>query len=467
MRKNKIRLWIAAGLLVLLTGCFSQSVDELYAPPKAPDDYLKLDVKIDEVLSQGGEYAAPLSGELTQKVQLQDLDGDGVKEAIAFFRVSTDEQPLKIYIYRQVEEEYEVAAIIEGTGNAINSVYYANLDDRPDKEIIVSWQVSDSVHSLVAYSIHRNEVEELLRTDYAAVSIFDLDSDGQEELLVLQSGETDGLQPGTSQADNRVELYNFQDGALELDSVAPLSRNITSAAESVLKTGYLRNEIPALFISSSIICEEERGQVTDVFAWRGGEIENITLVPNAGDPSMLVSSSTIRWYTDVSAADINGDGILELPSPYKLSAPRESGTDFWVIRWQQFDINGFAWPVYTTYHNVRDGWYLILPSEWEGKITLSRSDLAGGGERAVIFSYWDGKESSDPVAFLAVYQLYGDNKERRAKLPGRFRLNPAGEDITETIYAARLFPEAWDCGLDEDGVRENFSLIVSDFSIVT
>ena len=120
MKKHGLRLCLATGLLLLLTGCFSQSVDELYAPPRAPDDYLKLDDKINEVLNQGGEYAAPLSGELTQKVQLQDLDGDGNMEAIAFFRVSTDERPLKIYIYSQTEEDYEVAAIIEGTGTAIN-----------------------------------------------------------------------------------------------------------------------------------------------------------------------------------------------------------------------------------------------------------------------------------------------------------------------------------------------------------
>ncbi len=93
---KKCRLLLAAGLLMFLTGCFSQSVEEFYAPPKAPDDYLKLDNEINKVLTQGGEYAAPLSGELTQKVQLQDLDGDGVQEAIAFFRVSADERPLKI-----------------------------------------------------------------------------------------------------------------------------------------------------------------------------------------------------------------------------------------------------------------------------------------------------------------------------------------------------------------------------------
>ena len=48
----------------------------------------------------------------------QDLDGDGVKEAIAFFRVSSDDRPLKIYIYRQVGEEYEEAAKVQAIINS-------------------------------------------------------------------------------------------------------------------------------------------------------------------------------------------------------------------------------------------------------------------------------------------------------------------------------------------------------------
>ena len=52
-------------------------------------------------MAQGGEYAAPLTGEMIQSVQLQDLDGDGRQEAIAFFRMSSEEKPLKIYIFRQ------------------------------------------------------------------------------------------------------------------------------------------------------------------------------------------------------------------------------------------------------------------------------------------------------------------------------------------------------------------------------
>lgn len=41
---------------------FSQSVEEFYAPPKAPDDYLKLDNEINKVLTQGASTPRPSAG---------------------------------------------------------------------------------------------------------------------------------------------------------------------------------------------------------------------------------------------------------------------------------------------------------------------------------------------------------------------------------------------------------------------
>lgn len=442
-------IWLA-GLFLLLTGCFSQTVDELYAQPKAPEDYLKLDDKINEVLSQGGEYAAPLSGELTQKVQLQDLDGDGVQEAIAFFRVSSEERPLKIYIYRQIKDDYEVAAVIEGAGTAINSVYYENMDDSPSKEIIVSWQMSDKVHSLAAYSIQGFHVLELMRTDYTDFQVCDLDEDEQKELLVLQTASTGG--------GGWAELYDFCDGILELESAAPLSENVTGLVENGVQTGYLQEMVPAVFVTSTY---SENGHITDIFVWQDGELENITPAPEQDE-----KNNTIRWYTKVSGTDINGDGIMELPDPYALPDPNSTGTavNFWAIRWRQYDVRGKAHTVFTTYYNDRDGWYFILPDAWEGKVSVSRSDLSGGGERAVVFSYWEGDPNVEPAPFLVIYKLTGDNRFMRAKMQDRFLLPPEGGDESEALYAARLITGSWDCGLDQEGVKANFALITNSWS---
>lgn len=262
-------------------------------------------------------------------MQLQDLDGDGVQEAIAFFRVSADERPLKIYIYRQVGENYEVAAVIEGSGNAIDSIYYENLDDSPSKELIVDWETAGQRHSLAAYSIDRYEVLELMRTDHAGFQIYDVDGDGQKEILVLQmaAGEVGQAESFVNSAPgSRVEVYNFRDGILELDASAPLSNGVEKLVS--MKTGYLQNMAPALFVTSTYA---ENGQITDIFAWKNGGLENVTLEPDTGE-----SDSTIRWSTEVestkvSYTDINHDGILELPSAYALPDPNNVGTapNFW------------------------------------------------------------------------------------------------------------------------------------------
>ena len=56
-----------------------------------------------------------------------DLDGDGVEEAVAFFRKATDERPVKIYFFRSNGDSYERMALIEGTASSIYSITYLSL----------------------------------------------------------------------------------------------------------------------------------------------------------------------------------------------------------------------------------------------------------------------------------------------------------------------------------------------------
>ena len=452
MRRWNVRLAVLSlAFCLLLSGCFFRDTDDLYALPQPPKDYEALQVRLSEVLAQGGEYTAPLSGELIQSVQLQDLDGDGKQEAIAFFHFPNDEKPMKIYIFRQAGEEYELLTVVEGAGTAINCVEYAQMDDGPFKEIVVSWQMSGQLNSLAAYSVGPDQVEELLRTDYSSYQLFDLDQDNQQELVVLRT---------SPEGDARAEIYDY-DGVLSVAGNAPLSGGITTVADGGVRSGFLMGRVPAIFVVSSY---QENGTITDIFTFQNGELKNITLNSLTGE-----SGETIRFYTQVTGCDINSDGIMELPRPVPLSDYKitTAAVNFWLIHWRQFDADGTAHPVFTTYHNDRDGWYFVLPDEWGDNLTLSRSDLPGGGERAVTFSYWEGDEGTEPRPLLTIYKLTGTNRLQRAQMTGRFILFPEdglkGPSETSTIYAAR-FEEGWDNSLTEDEVRERFSLIKTDWS---
>ncbi len=446
---------LALALLLTTSGCSAfLAEDDLYQLPKMPEYYQDLTTQIQAVIAQGAEYSAPLTGENIQNIQLQDLDGDSVAEsALAFFRMSGEERPLKIYIYRQHQNSYELESVIEGAGTNINNIAYENLDGDPDQEIIVSWQISEKVHLLSAYSAAAGQVVELFSTDYTDYAIFDMDQDNDQEIAVLKAASEGG---------GDMELYGFREGMMQLLSTAPLSTGVTNVAEdSDLRRGYLRDYAPALFLTSNF-GENANSSVTDIFAWDpdAGALRNITL-----DEATGFSTSTWGYYSVVAPTDIDKDSILEIPSSTAIQEYRQtsSAPNFWINRWSKYDLSGTAWPVFTTYYNSQDGWYLILPEHWLGNITLSRNDAAGGGERAVVFSYWEGDNDVAPIPFLTIYRLSGSNREARAKLPGRFLLGDSGEDEPSVLYAAKFEENSWDCGLDEESLKEQFQVIRSDW----
>ncbi len=430
------------GLLLFLTGCLFKTTDELYAVPQASEEYINLQAAIDQAKGTA-DYAAPLLGRNTQTVQLVDLDNDGTQEAVTFFRDASAEKPLKIYIFRQIgEDAYEVKAVIEGDGTAIESINYCDLDGGGSKEILVSWRLSTSVHTLVAYSLSGGVVTELMRTGYSYYVPVDVDGDGSFELLLLQI-DTAG-NAGT------MEYYGYKEGAMALRSSAPLSDGLTGVR--TYQTGLLRGNVPALFVTSEY---GENRTVTDIISIDEGKVRNLTRNEESGR-----SSEIFRFYTGAEPADINGDGILEVPQPQAVHSYSKttSADDYWVLKWRQFDQNGVAWPVFTTYHNYNnyDRWYLVLPDHWEGNITLARRDsISSIGERAVVFSYWAGNEDVEPQPFLTIYKLTGTNRASRSKLGSRFILKTQ----SDAIYAAEFTPCDWDCGLDEEGLRARFDLI--------
>ena len=148
-----------AALCLLLGGCATNvSTDKLYALPSLPAEYASLEAEINALLSDGAEHAAPISGSNLQSVQMVDLDGDGVEEAVAFFRKATDERPVKIYFFRSNGDSYEQMALIEGTASSIYSITYYDLDGDGRREILVGFKSGTELQVLAVYTLRGSGV---------------------------------------------------------------------------------------------------------------------------------------------------------------------------------------------------------------------------------------------------------------------------------------------------------------------
>lgn len=480
--------WISAGILtamlaalvLTLSGCFFRSPEELYQSPERSADYENLTQKIREVkdgLAQ--EYGVPevedtsvLSGDNTALIQLQDMDGDGQREtAVTFFRVAGAEKPLKIYFFtKSADDVYNVSAMLEGDGSAIYKVDYVDLDGSGVKEVVVSWQMSTGAYLLGVYSLEapmsRSRLQaanaandaskngtsstdkddlrgtEWMTTAYNDYILTDIDQDTRTEVAIVR------IDP--SLTNSGVDVYGWAKGAFKKLDSAPLSTGVVSMSRGGVEQNFINGDPPvrALYVSTEL---SDSNHVVDVIAYQKGKLTNISLDPESG-----VSREMLSRYVDLEPADVNGDGVLELPQPSPLPGQESStATDYWLIDWYQYDDSGQRVQVCTTYHNVTDGWYLIIPDSWKNAITISRYD-AISGQRAVIFYHLE--EGGDPSPFLVIYKF--TSQTNRANTSNRFILR----EEEDAVYAAAFYNSSWDCGMDETELVSAFRLIQNGWS---
>lgn len=422
--------------VLLFSGCMSSNIDELLRLPQPSEEYLDLQDKIDEVIASGAVYSAPTSGSYRQSVQLHDINGDGVSEALAFFNVS-GEKPLKIYVYRNFAGEFENVAVIDGDGTAIDSISYSDMDGDGWTEIIVGWKMGTDVQMLNIYSLKGFTVSSVAATDYTEYIAADLTDDGSSEVMVIRHNR--------SEYSGSVTAYSMSSDGEIISSEARLSQGVENISKVTM--GKLTVNTPALFVESVY---DGTGLITDIFMGVDDRIANIS----ADDTG--VSSQTLRYYT-VYCRDIDSDGVMEIPIPRTL--PSQSGTSYRSLDWYNFSRKGTGELAMTTYHNYSDSWYLVIPDNWRGEVTVRREDTAGG-ERAVVFSVWNGEDQ--PVTdFLKIYALTGENRAVAATRGNRQVIRR--ED--EVIYAAELIAdgENWDFIVDYQYLKENLHLIYSEW----
>ncbi len=231
MKKRMLLAGLAAVLGLCLNGCMFDPVDKLYALPALPQEYKGLQASIDATMSElGAEYATINYGSNTSTIQLLDMDGDGRQETAAvFLRVmaSAEEKPMRVCLFRQGSDQlYHQSAILEGAGTSINSVAYEDLTGNGSREFIISWQLSTGVHSLSVYSVGVSSANELMSATYnEGYMTVDLDEDNSQELVVFQRDIT-------GEGYNVAEYYDYQDGVMVLSSTGTLSDGLKDVVRS-------------------------------------------------------------------------------------------------------------------------------------------------------------------------------------------------------------------------------------------
>jgi len=433
-----IAVLLAAGAIALLPGCMNVAAEELYSLPQLSEGYLRLQSHINAVLSRGAEFSPPTGGLNRQSVLLRDIDGDGIDEVIAFFSVP-GESTLQIYIFRMIDGDYSVAEVIQGVGTAFESIRFVNMSDTAGLlEIVVGWQMGPVLRHMEIFTLRDFHAVSLARVEYSELVVYDLTGNGRDDIIVIRAP--------TQEHGFIAAVYTLMPDGEIVMTEARLSHGVEVVTNVI--AGNLIDGTPAIFVESEGRFEEGNAinMVTDILIYQEGRIENISVISDSG-----VSEETVRARL-YNSADIDRDGAVKIPIPRLLRA--QSETAYYAIDWYAYNSDGHSMLALTTYHNNNDEWFLILPFDWRGRVSIRREDDVAG-ERTVVFSaISDSDEFND---FLKVYKITGDLRENRATLPGRLRLMDEGS----AVYAFEFLvpPNSYGLTFDEDLIRNSFRLM--------
>lgn len=425
---------IVALLASILCGCSMHTISDLYCLPMRSEEYTGLRSAIDQIMT-GREYSAPISGENRQTVQSADLDGDGIVEYILFSK-SPDEKPLQIFIFTLSGDNYVLLDMIECNGSAFEQVEYAQMNDQPGVEIVVGRQVSDQVlRSVSVYTLADNQMEQVLSSSYTKFLCNDLDNDSLSELLILRPSS---LTPSNGIA----EMFGFEGSTIERSPEV----NMSGSAESIkrIMLGALNDGVRAMYVASSV---DNNTLVTDIYAVVDGVFTNVSFSNESG-----TSVQTLRNYY-VYADDIDGDGVLELPSLITMkTVDQDIAEQQYLIRWFAMTSRGVEIDKQYTYHNFVGGWYLQLDESLTTRITVKPKG------NSYEFSLWDESLAQTDKLFT-IYVLTGQKREEQAVTDNRFVIYKTDT----TIYAGNLEVASAAYGITKERLIQSFHLILQDW----
>lgn len=431
----KKRIWTMAFLLaaaLLLSGCALRTVDEMYSLPKRSESFNQMQSTIDMAMA-GLEYSAPVSGENRQTVQMADLDGDGREEYLVFARGGS-EKPMQILIFSQLDDgKYQIMEVIQGNGAAFEQVEYVAVDNRPGYEIVVGYQVSNQIMRTVSvYTFENQNAVQLMTTGYSRFLCCDLDTNGQQEILVMKPGETD-TDKGFA------VLYSYQKDTMERSVEAELSQPAKDIKR--VTPGMLQNNVPGVYVASAV---DGGAIITDVLALQNNRFVNVSSGNAVG-----TGVQTLRNYY-VYADDVDKDGVIELPSLFSMYPliSEEKSEKQYLIRWYSMDIYGNTLDKMYSFYNHAGGWHLKLNRMWANRLSVEQTG------NTYSFYMWDESFQMAKPQFT-IYTMNGSDRETQAVEDNRFVLYRTDD----TVYAARLETDAEAYGISKAYLINNFHLI--------
>lgn len=372
MKRAAVIITAVILMLVTLSSCSGtklfMAADSLLAPPLFYDEYEGL---VELFRSQSGanvSLCAPYEGEYRSAIIVEDFDDDNDDEAMIFYREAANDPVAKARFYESSDGEWTQAGDFAGHGNQVENVTVRDMNGDGVSEIIVFWSVSGvSVgKSLSVYHTPGNNVKfkEISNEACSVSMIEDIDGDSLDDIFLITQTSNAAVAPQRS-----ARLFGFSGSTAVLKGDVRVDANISNYV--AVKTEKSESGSYRIYVDA---LKGEGQMITELIVWDSARRK---LVAPLFDEATMSTMLTHR-NEPIMSADINGDGVLDVPSQAEIfsSSENEMTIDpnhLYITSWMNFFDDGNE-TVVNSLVNYDNGYMLTLDSR--ERFALSVEDVA-------------------------------------------------------------------------------------------
>lgn len=433
---NKLRFAALAAVLCLtLSGCSALSLNgpDLLTPPNAQGNQAQIQKLIQKNAGSKYEMVYPKGGEYQSSVIFHDLDGDGYEEAVAMY--TTDRETMRILIADNIGSSYKQLAECPISAVRPDTVEFADFDGDGKDEILVCYPGSAAALKSLTVITAGSEVDQKdMLNACSAHLIGDYNGDGIKDLLTLAVAD------GTTLPTARLMIDSGE--GLKEQSVCEVASDVTQYAS--LSFGKINDEITGAVVdginpngeySTQLICYDYnvRGIINPLY------LNNNYI--------------NTRRAAAITSADINRDGIIEIPlcSAMEYAQNEDSASVCDRIDWSNYDYQQIE--LVTKQSAVlcdRLGFLLNLDAE-RAEIVTARYT----GENSMALYLWEYKHSTPTrtIKLLSIKRYEKSDYDKDSVLEA-----VAGEN-SDYVYTYVIESEEGYYAYTDQAVTDNFVLI--------
>lgn len=410
MKKRFFLILAVLALTVAFSGCSTFEVDTeaLMTPPSLTEEQTRLHSALVRVIGENFSLQYPGGESASSAFMFSDLDGDGEKEALAFYTL--DNENTRINILRKKEDDWVSTYEAAGFSGDIQNVRF--MESGREQFLVVQWNEEAGV-----YRFKNDRLETLYSSLCDGIAVADLSGDGLGDLLIFSNAYS-------GRAGVRL-IYQEKGEIVVTENVDVNARfgNIYSTVCGSLgdgRIGYFIDSNPYenLYLTEILTLENgrlRRSTMADLIPYEPEETEEkesgVTIVTHYG-PRGIYARNTAAF-----CADIDGDGVVEMPLEMREDPATQDNYNYYYLQYIRYNGTDTE-PVWTGFFEDTEAFGFALPEEWAQGVEISRD----GGTQEYRFTE---KETDTEVLRLKIttpndfqnhfeqgYVLAGENETR-------------------------------------------------------